>query len=67
MSTVNTVEYSVLINGNPQGQITRQRGLPQGDPLSPYLYILCADVLSFLIASNAKKAKSEALKSEMES
>jgi hypothetical protein len=39
----------VLVNGIPGGCITHRRGLHQGDPLSPMLFILAMDVLGFLI------------------
>lgn len=53
MRCVRSVSYSVLINGNPTGHITPFRGLRLGDPLSPYLFILCTDVL----IANIRKAE----------
>ena len=49
MSCVTSVTYSIHINGVPQGRITPSRGLLQGYPLSPYLFLLCTESLSTLL------------------
>lgn len=49
MNCVNTSSFSILINGFSRDTFQPIRGIRQGDPLSPYLFILCVDVFSKLI------------------
>ncbi|KAJ9556757.1 hypothetical protein OSB04_011371 [Centaurea solstitialis] len=46
MLTVETVEYFVKGNNELIGPISPKRGIRQGDPLSPYLFIICMEGLS---------------------
>ena len=46
---VRTVTYSILINGEPQGMIHPTREIRQGDPLFPFLFLLCTEGLHGLI------------------
>ena len=55
MQCVSTVSYSYLINDSVHGSVTPQRGIRQGDPLSPYLFILCGQVLSDLCQKAEKE------------
>ena len=49
MQGVSSSSYSVLINGEPHDYISPSRGIKQGDPLSPYLFLFCVDNLSALL------------------
>lgn len=46
---ISTMSYSVLVNGSPGETFHPSRGIRQGDCLSPYIFVLCMEVLSQLL------------------
>lgn len=55
MDCVQTVQYSILVQGAPFGKIAPSRGLRQRDPISPYLFLLVAEGFSSLLRSAERK------------
>ena len=48
---VSTSTTSILVNGSPTDEFPLQRGLRQGDPLSPFLFLLASEGLNVLMNS----------------
>ncbi|KAL9664909.1 hypothetical protein QQ045_020318 [Rhodiola kirilowii] len=46
MKCVSTVSYQVRVNDNISSVIIPSRGLRQGDPISPYLFLFCTELLN---------------------
>ncbi|GKV19346.1 hypothetical protein SLEP1_g29624 [Rubroshorea leprosula] len=54
---LSTARCSVLVNGSPTEEFDLEKGLRQGDPLSPFLFLMIMEGLNGLV----KKAETEGL------
>ncbi|KAK5774763.1 hypothetical protein PVK06_042619 [Gossypium arboreum] len=59
MRCVCSVSYSVNLNGSSNEWFSPSRGLRQGDPLSPYLFLICAEGFSTLTKEAEQKGVNE--------
>lgn len=62
MACICSVSFSVLLNGNSHVFIKPERGLHQGDPLSPFLFILCAEALVSYLNSSEEAGRLHGIK-----
>ncbi|RVW98413.1 Transposon TX1 uncharacterized 149 kDa protein [Vitis vinifera] len=62
---LSSVSFAVLVNGNAKGWVKASRGLRQGDPLSPFLFTIVADVLSRMLLKAEERNVLEGFKNHL--
>ncbi|XP_071708054.1 uncharacterized protein [Rutidosis leptorrhynchoides] len=55
LTCLKSASISVLVNGSPTNEFKLERGVRQGDPLSPFLFILAAEGLNALTKVAVKR------------
>ena len=62
MACVKSVKYTIRFNSVETDAIVPTRGLRQGDPLSPYLFLLVAEGLSTMLKGAEERGELEGVK-----
>ena len=62
MTCVKSVRFSVRINGHTLEPFSPTRGLRQGDPLSPYLFLFIGEALSCILKKEVDEKRITPLK-----
>ncbi|KAJ0668540.1 putative RNA-directed DNA polymerase [Helianthus annuus] len=65
-ASVKSCRASVLVNGSPTSEFKLQRGLRQGDPLSPFLFILAMEALDVIMTRARERGVFEGVKTPKE-
>eukprot|EP00253_Pinus_taeda_P012272 PITA_12272 len=61
LALIKSPRYSILVNGAPSIPFTPSRGIRQGDPLSPFLFVIIMEGLSRTIAKKKAEGKIKGL------
>ncbi|GJU61158.1 RNA-directed DNA polymerase, eukaryota, reverse transcriptase zinc-binding domain protein [Tanacetum coccineum] len=56
MTCITTPSFSICVNGEINGYFKGERGLRQGDPISPYLFTLVMEVFNMIMIKNIKES-----------
>lgn len=49
IKSITSISLQILWNGEPTNSFSQSRGIRQGDPISPYIYVICMERLTHLI------------------
>lgn len=52
---LSSASMSVFVNGSPTEEFNLERGVRQGDPLPPFLFILAAEGLNVMVQEAKEK------------
>jgi hypothetical protein len=62
MGMISSVSFSVLFNGTKLEEFKPSRGIRQGDPISPYLFLIAAEGLSCLVSHSSQSSNQSGIK-----
>jgi hypothetical protein len=62
MLCISSVKYQFKVNGSCTDVVIPQRGLRQGDPISPYIFLICAEAFSSLLNKAELEGSLEGIK-----
>lgn len=62
LQCITTTSLSFLVNGSPFGFLKPERGIRQGDPLSPFLFVIYTEILSRMLVDQEQRGHFKGVK-----